>query len=231
MAAYGTDGRCLMRRLQEELDDPAPADCGRCSVCAGPRFATPPSPELVRAAQAHLRSRPLEFEQKRMAPDAEGAMRKIPEEVRVEPGRALARMGDAGWSAEVESGLAAGRVSDEVVAAAADVVRSWGVRVEWVAAVPGADDLAARLAEALSLPFHSVLARVEERPPQSEMRNAAQQVANVRGAFAVAGEVRRGPCLLVDDRRQSGWTLAMTGGQLRQRGAGAVHPFVLLTTT
>ena len=36
MAAFGADGRCLMRTLQEELDDPEPRDCGRCSVCAGP---------------------------------------------------------------------------------------------------------------------------------------------------------------------------------------------------
>src|SRR4051812_32937379 len=38
MAAFGADGRCLMRALQEELDDPSPSDCGICSVCAGPRF-------------------------------------------------------------------------------------------------------------------------------------------------------------------------------------------------
>src|ERR1044072_8084042 len=37
MAAFGADGRCLMRALQEELDDPDPQDCGRCAVCAGPR--------------------------------------------------------------------------------------------------------------------------------------------------------------------------------------------------
>ncbi len=42
MAAFGSDGRCLMRVLQEELDDPSPEDCGRCSVCAGPRFDAPP---------------------------------------------------------------------------------------------------------------------------------------------------------------------------------------------
>ena len=35
MAAFGADGRCLMRALQEELDDPEPRDCGRCAVCAG----------------------------------------------------------------------------------------------------------------------------------------------------------------------------------------------------
>ena len=69
MAAYGTDGRCLMRVLQEELDDPDPRDCGRCSVCTAPRFATPPDARLVELAQRHLRSRPIELEVKKMAPD------------------------------------------------------------------------------------------------------------------------------------------------------------------
>jgi ATP-dependent DNA helicase RecQ len=233
MAAFGADGRCLMRTLQEELDDPSPSDCGRCSVCAGSRFDAPPAVELVRAAQAHLRSQPLSFEPKRMAPDAEGAMKKIPEEVRVEDGRALARAGDAGWSAEIEQGLREGRVSDDVVAAAAALVRDWRAPVAWVCAVPSrregdpASDLAARLAAQLGLPFVPALARAVDRPPQAEMRNAAQQVGNVRGAFAVVADVPSGPCLLVDDRRQSGWTLSMTGGQLRQRGSGPVFPLAL----
>jgi ATP-dependent DNA helicase RecQ len=238
MAAFGSDGRCLMRTLQEELDDPAPADCGRCSVCAGPRFVAEPSAELVRAAQAHLRSQPLAFEQKRMAPDAEGVMRKIPEGVRVEDGRALARFADAGWAAEIEAGLREGVLSDDVVGAAAALVRGWGVPVSWVCAVPsrrggeaGSDvvtELGARLAEALGLRFVPALERVADRPPQIEMNNAAQQAGNVRGAFRVAAsEIPSGPCLLVDDRRHSGWTLAMTGGQLRQKGAGPVYPFAL----
>jgi ATP-dependent DNA helicase RecQ len=230
MAAFGADGRCLMRALQEELDDPDPQDCGRCSVCAGPRFAGEPSGTIVREAQAHLRSQPLTFEAKRMAPDPEGAMRKIPEDARVEEGRALARTGDAGWSSEIEAGLGEGRLSDEVIEAAAAVVRSWKVPVAWVAAVPSSrgpvvGDAASRLAAALGLPFEDVVARVESRPPQREMANAAQQAANVRGAFSVSGSVPPGPCLLVDDRRFSGWTLAMVGGQLRKRGAGTVYPF------
>jgi ATP-dependent DNA helicase RecQ len=235
MAAFGADGRCLMRTLQEELDDPAPSDCGRCSVCAGPRFDAPPGDELVRAAQAHLRSQPLTFEAKKMAPGPEGGMKKIPEGVRVEDGRALARFGDAGWSAEVEAGLTSGHLGDEIVQAAADLVRAWKVPVAWVCAVPsrrGGDvvsDFAARLAAALDLPFHPALRRTADRPPQDEMRNAAQQVANVRGAFAVEGSVPSGACLLVDDRRLSGWTLAMTGGQLRGRGAGLVYPFALVS--
>ena len=61
------------------------------------------------------------------------------------------------------------------------------------------------------------------------MANAPQQVANVRGRFAIAGGIPEGPVLLVDDLRWSGWTLAMVGGQLRRRGAAAVHPMVLAT--
>src|ERR1700742_4409803 len=77
MAAFGTDGRCLMRVLQEELDDPDAQDCGRCSVCTAPRFARPPDPALVELAARHLRSTPIELEVKKMAPDAAGTMRKI----------------------------------------------------------------------------------------------------------------------------------------------------------
>src|SRR6185503_11184140 len=78
MAAFGADGRCLMRALREELDDPAAQDCGRCSVCAGPRFGGALDPALVREAALLLRSRPLVLEVKKMAPDASGAMKKLP---------------------------------------------------------------------------------------------------------------------------------------------------------
>src|SRR4051794_34622644 len=126
MAQLGADGRCLMRALQEELDDPAPADCGRCSVCAGPRYAGPLDPALVREAALHLRSRPLVIEVKKMAPGPEGAMRKIAEGVRTEEGRALARLGDGGWDSLVQQGRRAGRFADELVDAAAEAGRPRG---------------------------------------------------------------------------------------------------------
>jgi ATP-dependent DNA helicase RecQ len=235
MAAFGADGRCLMRALQEELDDPDPQDCGRCSVCAGPRWDGPLDPELVRDGAIHLRSRPVLVEVKKMAPDADGRMKKIPEGVRAEEGRALARFGDGGWDKLVQAGRAAGRFDDELVAAAAETIRTWGAPVGWVTAVPSrrsgdlVPDFAARLAAALGLPFAPALERVTDGPPQREMANAPQQVANVRGAFAVTGAVQAAPVLLVDDARFSGWTLAMIAGQLRQKGAGPVYPFALAT--
>jgi ATP-dependent DNA helicase RecQ len=235
MAAFGTDGRCLMRALQEELDDPDPADCGRCAVCTAPRYGEPPDPTLVREATLLLRSRPLVLEVKKMAPGEDGTMRKLPEDVRAEEGRALARLGDGGWDPAVQAGLRAGRLDDEVVEAAAEALRGWRPPVAWVAAVPSrrpgdpVSDLARRLAAALGLDYVPLLERGEDRPPQREMANSAQQVANVRGAFRVTAQPPPGPGLLVDDIRFSGWTLAMTAGQLRRRGAPAVYPLALST--
>ena len=235
MASFGADGRCLMRALQEELDDPDPQDCGRCSVCAGPRYDAPPAAELVRAALEHLRSRPLTLETKKMSPDAEGKMRKIAPDVQVAEGRALARIGDGGWDPLVQSGRRDGRFDDELVRATAALVRDWRPPATWVAAVPSTrtgelvPDFARRLAIELGLQFAPLLERADERPSQREMANSAQQVANVRGAFAVSGDPPPGPCLLVDDLRLSGWTQAMVGGQLRMRGSGPVFPLVLAT--
>jgi ATP-dependent DNA helicase RecQ len=235
MAAFGVDGRCLMRVLQEELDDPDAQDCGRCSVCTAPRFARPPDPALVELAGRHLRSRPVDLEVKKMAPDAAGAMRKIPDDARIEPGWALARFGDGGWWPAVERGLRSGSFDDDVVAGLADILRVAGARAAWITAVPSVhlgdtiDRLAERLAAELGLPCVRLVRRTEDRPPQREMANAVLQAANVRGAFTVTADPPPGPGVLLDDRRSSGWTLAMVGGQLRRAGAQRVIPLALGT--
>jgi ATP-dependent DNA helicase RecQ len=229
MAAFGSDGRCLMRVLQEELDDPSPADCGRCSVCAGARFARPPEPALVEAAGRHLRSTPIELEVKKMAPDAGGVMRKIPADVLVEPGWALARFGDGGWWPAIERGLRAGAFEDDVVAALVDLLRRAGA--DWLTTVPSValGDVLEQLGDRLRVPRARLVARISERPPQREMANAAQQAANVRGAFRVVEKPPPGVGVLLDDRRISGWTLAMVGGQLRRAGAARIVPVALAT--
>ncbi|HEX5195441.1 MAG TPA: RecQ family ATP-dependent DNA helicase [Solirubrobacteraceae bacterium] len=234
MASFGADGRCLMRTLQEQLDDPEPRDCGRCSICTAPRFAAPPDPRLVELAGRHLRARPIELEVKKMAPDAHGSMRKLPEERRTAPGWALARFGDGGWWPAIERGLdAGGAFEDDVVAALADLARRESAA--WLCAVPSArwgdalERLAASVAAVLGVPALALVARVAERPPQREMANAVQQAANVRGAFTVTGTPPAGTGILLDDRRISGWTLAMVGGQLRMAGAQRVVPLALAT--
>jgi len=235
MATFGSDGRCLMRALQEELDDPQAGDCGRCSVCTAPRFDTPLDPALVERAARHLRSQPIELEVKKMAPDASGAMRKIPESARADAGWALARVGDGGWWPAIERGLRDGSFGQEIVDGLAELIRGAGLPAAWITTVPSSrlDEamtaLASRLAGVLEIPHTQLLGRVAHRPPQREMSNSAQQVANVRGAFAVIAAPPAGLGVLLDDRRGSGWTLAMTTGQLRRAGAERVTPLVLAT--
>jgi ATP-dependent DNA helicase RecQ len=121
------------------------------------------------------------------------------------------------------------------VSALADVLRGSGVPVAWLTTVPSVRvrDVLARLAERvaaeLGVPAVSLLQRVQERPPQREMANAVQQAANVRGAFRVTGRPPGGTGVLLDDRRSSGWTLAMAGGQLRMAGAQRIVPLTLGT--
>ncbi len=172
-----------------------------------------------------------------MAPDEDGAMRKLADDVRAEEGRALARLGDGGWDPAVQAGRRKGRFDDELVEAAAELLRGWteARSAAWVCAVPSdrsgplVPDFAARLAEAVGLPYVDAVERTGERPPQREMANSQQQVANVRGAFAIKSSLPTGPCLLVDDLRFSGWTLAMLAGQLRRNGVPAVYPLALAT--
>ena len=113
--------------------------------------------------------------------------------------------------------------------------RPQAVHPAWITAVPVVrlGDVIERLARAAggssSGSLVSLVARRESRPPQREMANAVQQAANVRGAFTIIAAPPPGTGVLLDDRRHSGWTLAMVGGQLRSAGAERVVPLVLGT--
>ena len=138
----------------------------------------------------------------------------------------------------MQAGRRAGRFDDELVDAAAELLRHWtearGAGVgcalcRRIAAAPwcrtSPNGWRARWGCRSWLRWSGPT----ERPPQREMANSQQQVANVRGAFRINGPLPEGPCLLVDDLRFSGWTLAMLAGQLRRNGVAAVYPLALAT--
>src|SRR6202012_2263059 len=109
---------------------------GACRVSTTPRSPEPLDPRLVELAGRHLRSRPVELEVKKMAPDSSGAMRKLPEERRTEPGWALARFGDGGWWPAVQRGLESGTFEADLAEALAGIRRA--PPPAWVCAVPSA---------------------------------------------------------------------------------------------
>jgi ATP-dependent DNA helicase RecQ len=225
-----------MQTLQDELDDPQAEPCGRCAVCTAPRFDGPVDATLARRATALVRSRPVILSVRKQTPrTADAPGRKIGPEMQLQEGRALGRSGDGGWDVLVREGRRDGHFADELVEACTDLLDRWrpSPAPQWVTAIPSrrsgelVPDLARRLAAALGVPYVDVIERTGDNPPQREMENSAQQVANVRGQFKVVAAPPGGPGLLVDDLRFSGWTLATVGAQLRAKGAGPLHPLVL----
>jgi ATP-dependent DNA helicase RecQ len=161
---------------------------------------------------------------------------RIPEELRLQPGRALSVLGDGGFGGLVRKGREAVEFSEALVEAAGELIgRRWRPDPfpTWVTCVPSMrhPDLvplfAERLAKALELPFLPVLSKTRETAPQAEMENSQQQLANVWGAFAVEDVPAGEPVLLVDDLQDSRWTLTVVGAALLEAGSGPVSPFVL----
>lgn len=234
MDSFGTTDGCLMALLLAELDDPESGPCGRCGNCA-PVVDEPLDPAEVARAIEFVRGQPLLIEPRRQWPSGLDEVRgRIPPEHQVEEGRALCLWTDGGWGTRVRAGRKAGAYAEELVAAAARLVDTWGPEPAptWVTAVPAAERpevaaFAEHLADALGLPFRAAVAPARAKAPQHGRENSAQQALNVIGAFGLADAVLTGPVLLVDDTAHSRWTLTVVGVLLRGYGVEAVHPLVL----
>ena len=237
MQRYASLDGCLMEFLRRELDDPDAAPCGRCANCTGERWDTELDPDLVRKARIFLRSQDLPIEpRKRWPVGLEQPSGTIPEDLRAEGGRVLSLYNDGGWGRHVKEGkLLHGTFSDELVRAAAQLVRAWrpDPPPRWVTSVPSLNHpnlvagFAERLATELGLPFRPVLKKTVATPPQKEMENSIMQARNVWGTLEIDGVAPRDPVLLVDDMVDSGWTMSVAAAALRGAGCDAVLPFAL----
>jgi ATP-dependent DNA helicase RecQ len=237
MREYASSDGCRMAFLRRQLDDPMAVPCGRCDRCTGALLDPSVPTELIAEAGAFLRSARLYIEPRKRWPNGLGDPKgNIGPAERVEEGRALSVWGDGGWGSVVRAARSSGQpVSDELIDAAVRLVQAWAPEPapEWVTAVPSTSpvvaDAAERLAAALGLPFHDVLARRGEPRPQAEMENSANQVGNVYRSFKVKAYVPESPGLLVDDLVDTRWTLTIAGMMLRIAGAGPIHPLALAT--
>ncbi|MBO9542034.1 RecQ family ATP-dependent DNA helicase [bacterium] len=201
-------------------------------------------PALVRDAVAFLRRTSLPIEPRKRWPDGGLPLYSlqggIPAKLQAQPGKALCMWGDAGWGHLVRKGKYQDRrFADELVAACVSLLRDWNPQPAptWVTCIPSlrhpdlVPDLAWRLAKALSLPFHVVIAKTDERPEQKTRANKTQQARNVDGSLAIiVDRLPAGPVLLVDDMVDSGWTLTIGAWLLSSQGSGEVFPIALART-
>jgi ATP-dependent DNA helicase RecQ len=232
MLDYARSEDCRMQSVARALGDP---DAGPCGICDRCRAVLPPKlePADIVAARAFLEGEPKVLQPRWMGPGPDGRLRRFRAEEALLPGIVLGVYGDQGWGRQVREGkYGAGRFSATLVEAAAAALKARSFHPEWLTWVPSSrpdgplESYARQLAEALGIEAVPAVRRIRPGPPQKSMTTSEEQIANVWEAFAVV-EVRSGPCLLVDDIVDSGWTLTAVGSRLRNAGSGPVMPLAL----
>lgn len=208
--------------------------------------ALPPLPTdvnqaLVGEAITFLRRSSLSIEPRKIWPSGGmpryGVQGKISLHHQPQVGKALCIWGDAGWGGMVRQGkLQDHRFADDLVVACTKMIREWNPHPKptWVTCVPSlrhpelVPDVAKRLADALGLPFHMVIAKRNNTPEQRTMANSTQQARNLDGSLVPNGQpVPFGPVFLVDDMVDSRWTITVATWLLRSSGSGDVLPVTL----
>lgn len=243
MQAYMEHTGCLMEFLARALDDPHAGACGKCAGCLGRPILSPAfDHDLANRAAIFLKRSHQPLTSRKQWPSggalpAYGFAGRIGDDLRAEEGRALCLWRDAGWGRMVAAGkYEHDHFDDELLGACVEMLGGWNPEPppEWVTCIPSLNrpklvpDYARRLAAALGLPFHPCLHKAIANRPQKEMENSFQQARNLDGVFAIDGDaVPTGPCLLIDDMTDSGWTFTVAAAVLRKAGCSAVFPLAL----
>ena len=236
---------CKMHFLAKSLDDPSPSACGRCSSCLGaPVIEAGFSHPTAVAAARFLKHSEFPLELKVQVANGAfpqyGFRGNLPPVLRAQPGRILARWGDAGWGRQVADGKHAGRFGDDLVEAMAEMIQQrWqpDPRPAWVTCIPSRNhpelvpDFSRRLAQRLGLPFVAAISKLRDNPAQKLQQNRFHQCRNLDGVFQVAADLPEGPVLLIDDMVDSAWTLTVAAALLRQAGCDTVWPVALAATS
>ncbi|WP_375426673.1 RecQ family ATP-dependent DNA helicase [uncultured Friedmanniella sp.] len=236
MRSYAHGEGCLMRFLQQALDDPDPQPCGRCSVCTGqlPPPGAAPSADVVVAAQRFFRGQDVIVEPRKLwpsgLPDRKGRIGYLAE------GRALAFADDPAWAEELarlwqRDAPAPAHVLEAMV----EVLKRWSKtwqRPVAVVAMPSRSypqlvgSVAEHLARIGRLPLVEALAVSGPRPAE-DSASSVRAGDLLRTTTSTPGMSFDGPVLLVDDRIRSRWTVTVAGSLLADAGATTVLPLAL----
>ncbi len=245
---------CRMAFLQESLDDPTAAPCGRCDLCAGTWFPTDVPEQARSRADDALHQPGVLVEARKLWPTGMDRLGvevkgKIPPEEQAEPGRALARLTDLGWGPVLREVLddrsPDNPLGDVLLNACVRVLKDW----DWAQRPAGVVTIASRtrprlvrstgerIGEVGRLPFLGEVEPVGPGPQGGSGGNSAFRLAGVWDRLGVGGQLRErlaeldgAPVLLVDDLADSRWTLTVAARALRRAGSGPVLPLVLAVT-
>ncbi|MEZ9072347.1 DEAD/DEAH box helicase [Vibrio splendidus] len=242
---YQSSESCLMLYLRKALDDELAVPCGRCAICIEDELLSSEiEPVLAHDAATFLRHAEMPIKPNAQVASGalveEGFKGNLPLELRAQEGRVLSRWGDSGWGQMVRDDKHGNHFRDELVDAMAEMIlERWELeeRPTWLCCVPSRNhpelvpDYARRLAARLGLEFVDVIQKVRDNEQQKFQQNRFHQCRNLDGAFEVGHTIPVGPCFLVDDIVDSGWTLTVLAAKLQQAGSGKVYPVALASTS
>lgn len=232
---------CLMNYLQEALDDQVSGPCMKCEICSGEEpIPSAVADDMILKAQEFLHHTEMPIKTKVQVPAGAmpiyGFSGNLPQDLRAEEGRVLSRWGDAVYGRWVADDKHNNHFRDELVQAVAEMIEMrWKPQPAptWLTCVPSlkhhqlVPDFAARLAQALDLPFIPCITKTEHNEAQKAQQNKFHQYHNLDGAFAITDDVEEGSLLLVDDIFDSGCTMTIIAALLRQAESGPVFPVAL----
>jgi ATP-dependent DNA helicase RecQ len=252
MLEYEDTTGCRLEFLRRALDDPAAEPCGRCDNC-GTLALDPAVDEASLEAARQLLARPgVTVEPRKMWPTAMPSLGversgRIPAGQQAEPGRAVARLTDLGWGNQLRELFAPGVPDGEVPVAlrraVVEVLEAWEFGADGGPdVIVGIDSasrpqlvrhLASGLARYTGWPEVGRFVVADGAPPAPSGVNSAHRLAAVIARLRLedTSGVPGKRVLLLDDRTDTGWTLAVAASQLRLAGAEAVFPLVLAAAT
>lgn len=241
MRDYARGRRCLMQLLQESLDDPTAAPCGRCSVCLGglpePLTARPDA-EVARSVGQFLRRSSHRIEPRKMWPGGVfGTRGRIPIGEQAAAGRALVFADAPEWQELIADvfGGADREPPEELVTSVIGLLAEW--RAEWpqrpgvVVGLPaaGRTTLTAGLVQRVAAAGRLDVAELRVTGPAPLDASSPVEAAHWASAIgvprpeAIAGQA----VLLLVDATSSLWPVTIAASKLRSEGATAVLPLVV----
>ena len=221
--------------------------CDRCDNCTG-RHWSAEVPEPARsAARERLRRPGVEIAPRKQWPPGMATLGvelsgRLPAAELAATGRAVGRLTDVGWGGRLRELFAAGAGSDgpvpaDLLDACVAVLADW----DWPARPVGVVSVESRSRPQLVASLAERIATLGRLPLLGSVTGSGAAASTANSAHRAAALVRSlrapelppldGPVLLVDDRIDTGWTVAVAARALRLAGAPAVLPLVLATTT
>ena len=239
MRRYAHGRGCLMAYLQEALDDPSPAPCGRCSVCTGdlPAPGIEPSHERLVAARQYLRGNDIVIEPRKLWPPGVSRKGRI---AGAAEGRAIAFADDPAWADELVAlqRTAYGTIPPELLDGAVEVLRRWAkvwpARPVAIVPAPAASvemranrTLAEHLGAVGKLPVLDLF--TWDGPPPPTDSSSTPVVAHLEQAIRLVDRtaVPEGPVLLCHTTMRTGWSFSVSAALLADAGCRTTMPLVV----